>query len=313
MMRIIYISCLLLGSCVVMAQQDAMYTQFAYNKVSYNPAFAAQLKYADFSIMIRDQWNGLDGSPASQILTAAIPWNKKSAGLGVIASRETIGITQVTNLRTMYSYGIQMDNGVLSGGLELSGRRYAIDFTDDRLVAFEGIESDPSLVDGIRTNFVVNTGVGFYYKTKAMYASVSAPRLLNIKYQGLGLSEEVRHLYIMAGSIIEVNEDFDLLPQVLLKFAEHSPFDMDVQASIIYKKEYHAGINFRVGGAQTSLAESLAFLFGFRPVENLFFGFSYDVTLSPLRRYESGSLEAIFKYSLGENDPKETIINPRYF
>ncbi len=313
MIRIVYILSLMLVASTVYTQQDAMYTQFAYNKMSYNPAFAAQLKYADFSIMIRDQWNGLDGAPASQILTAALPWNAKQAGLGIIASRESIGINQVTNLRSMYSYAIQLDKGVLSGGLELSLRRYTLDFTDERLVGFEGIEADPSLINGVRTHGVFNTGIGFYYKTKSLYASVSAPRLLNAKYQGVGLSEEVRHLYVMAGTAFEINSDFDLLPQVLVKVAEHSPFDIDVQASILYKKEYHAGINFRVGGADTSLAESIAFLFGFRPVENMFFGFSYDITLSPLRRHESGSLEAIFKYSLGENDPKETILNPRYF
>lgn len=315
-MKWTYIFLLVIGcSQIVMSQQDQLFTQFAHNKIAFNPAYSAQQRYADIAFVIRDQWNGLEGAPSTQLFSGNLPFANKRIGLGLVAARESIGIEENVTLRTMYSYAIQLQKGILSGGLELSGRRYSLNFNDDRLTALETVGADPSLQNVANVNLVFNTGVGFYYRNKDMYMGVSLPRILHARYidNTLSQSKEVNHLYIMTGATFRIRDDIDFVPQLLVKLAQRSPFDLDLQLGIVYQEEYHAGINYRAGGARNSIGESIAFMFGLQPIENLFFGLSYDITLSPLRKYDSGSLEVLIKYSFGDNDPKEILTNPRYF
>jgi len=313
--RYLHISLLLLLCQVGFGQQDGLFTQFAYNKLSYNPAYASQISYAEVGILFRDQWNGLEGAPMSTQISGVVPLDKARMGIGGLISKESIGIQESLNLRTMYSYTVPTDFGNLSGGLEASIRSHSLDFTDDRLVAFETIAADPVLSDAKTTSYLFNTGIGFYFKNQRFYAGVSVPRLLSNVYLDNTLSEsrEERHLYVMAGTEIPINSSFDFLPQILFKLAPNSPYDIDIQAGILYNKEYHLGVNYRTGGNRNSLGESMSILLGLQPLERFFLGLSYDITFSQLRRYETGSLEAMIRYTFGNNNPKDVFTNPRYF
>jgi len=314
-LRYFHISIFILLCQLGFGQQDGLFTQFAYNKLSYNPAYASQINYAEVGILFRDQWNGLEGAPMSQQVSGVVPFKKYRMGIGALVSKESIGIQESINLRTMYSYTVPTDFGNLSGGLEISLRSHSLDFTDDRLVAFETIGADPNLNNQTTTSYLFNTGLGFYFKNQTFFASVSVPRLLSNGYIDNNLSEsrEERHLYVMAGTEITINSSFDFLPQILFKLAPNSPYDFDIQAGILYNKEYHIGINYRTGGNKNSLGESMSLLLGLQPLERFFLGLSYDVTFSQLRRYETGSLEAMIRYTFGNNNPKEILTNPRYF
>lgn len=316
MRKVIYISmifCLIWQSGF--SQQEGLLTQFAYNKLAFNPAYASQLNHAEIGVLIRDQWNGLEGAPINQQVTGIIPFTDYRLGLGVIASHESIGIQRTINLRTMYSYSIPTDYGVLSAGLEASIRSYNVDFNDDRILAFETIEADPVLQGQQSNSFLFNTGVGFYFKNQRFYAGVSVPRLLSGNYLSSSVSEsaEERHLFVMAGATIPINDQFELLPQAMFRLAPNSPYDLDVQLGLLYQKEYHIGLNYRAGGNRNSIGESVAILLGLQPIDRFFIGFSYDITFSQLRFYETGSLEAMITYTFGNNNPQEVLTNPRYF
>lgn len=313
MMRTLYISLCLMVASVVTAQQDLMLTQFAFNKLNYNPAYASQQRFAEVGVAIRDQWNGLEGAPTSQLLSVAVPWREQSMGFGGIISRDAIGITERLDMRLMSSYSIELETSVLSGGLEVSSRRYVQDFTDDRLTPFDPVGLDPAAAGGKVQDYTFNIGVGVYYRTKTMFAGVSMPRILQPRFGPDSQSSEYRQIYALTGVNIQTNTDFVVVPQILLKWAQAAPLDIDVQVGVTYRQEYYGGINFRAGGNNGGFGESLAFLVGLRPVERLFFGISYDITLSRIRLYESGSLEALIKYSFGDNVAKGSIMNPRFF
>ncbi len=311
---IAYIACFC--SFSLFGQQEILNTQFGYNKLVFNSAYAGVEKYTTITMAVRDQWNGIPGAPTNQLISASIPFKSKRIGLGVVASRYTIGIQERITLRGMYAYRFDLGPGKLSLGLEASGRRYVTDFTDDRLLAIDGIDPDPNLTLARFNNFTFNTGVGAYFKTKSFYASVSSPRLINVSFdedKNSQLSKEKRHLYAMVGNLFELKNDWNLSTQILYKVAQNSPYDLDLQAGLIYKNDYHIGINYRVGGNRESAGESIALLFGIEPFEQLFFGFSYDFTLSALRSYDTGSLELLIQYSIGKKAKSSDIINPRFF
>ena len=73
------------------------------------------------------------------------------------------------------------------------------------------------------------------------------------------------------------------------------------------------GVSYRFGGSSIEgNGESINLLFGIQASEQLLLGFSYDITLSELRDYSSGSIEAVVRYCLGSGDPTD-VINPRFF
>ena len=51
------------------AQQDAQYTQFMFNKLAYNPAYAGSIESPTLTAIYRKQWIGLEGSPETQVLS----------------------------------------------------------------------------------------------------------------------------------------------------------------------------------------------------------------------------------------------------
>ncbi len=299
------------------AQQEQMSTQFMFNKLSLNPAFAGQEKYTGLTMMIRDQWNGIPGAPKTQMLTANLPRKIDKIGLGFTLKSRQIGIFKDNTVSGIYSYKFLFgENNLLSMGVELSGRTRLSNFTDPSVFATEGITLDPSIPKDKLNQTSVNIGYGLYLSTNRFYIGASVPRLIknDLDYdKNKFISEEVRHLFVMTGSAFPLKKDLVLSTQALLKFAEASPFDFDINASVTLEDKYTGGLTYRAGGAKTDIGESLDLLFSFQVTDKLLIGFSNDFTLSSLRKYDNGSIELIINYALGKKKNKVVVINPRYF
>ncbi len=314
--ELLAIFCLML-TLQLNGQQDALHTQFGYNKLVINPAFAGKEYYSSVSVMVRDQWNGFDGAPNHQLISASIPLQKSKVGLGFIGSRSSIGIEDRLELKGIYAYQIRLGLSRLRLALQATGRRYSIDFTDDRLLAIDGVNEDPGLVFQNYNINTFNAGIGALYTIKKMYFGLSVPRLLNAQYGQDRISDftrEERIMYAMFGYIFTVNDKVQLTSQVLYKATKIAPYDLDIQGGLIYNEDYHIGLNFRSGGGNENRGESLALIIGLEPTSQLFFGFAYDFTFSKIRRHETGTLEAILQYNIGKkSDSSQYITNPRYF
>ena len=120
------------------------------------------------------------------------------------------------------------------------------------------------------------------------------------------------HLYGMVGVILRLNEVIKLQPQALFKYSENSPFDMDLNASLIFNNKFTAGLTYRAGGGNNSPGESIDLLLSAHVTPNVLLGLSYDITMSDLKEYNSGSLEVVLRYCFGTPEGEE-IINPRFF
>lgn len=55
------------------AQQDAQYTQYMFNTMSVNPAYAGSRGQLSIAALYRSQWVGLDGAPKTQTLNLHSP------------------------------------------------------------------------------------------------------------------------------------------------------------------------------------------------------------------------------------------------
>ena len=316
-MKTLSLMILLCSSLYVYGQQEQMVTQFMYNKMSLNPAFAGHEKYTGITMMVRDQWNGFPGAPKTQMLSVNLPRFSNKLGVGFNLRNNQIGIFRNLTYSGIYSYKFLFGEGtLLSMGIELSGRNIVSDFGNKNLLATQGLENDPSIPNEKITENLFNVGYGLYFSTNRFYIGASVPRLIknSLDFDGnKTISEEERHLFVMTGTAFTVNRDLSIQTQALLKFAQNSPFDIDLNATATLNEKYTGGFTYRFGGANGDIGESIDLLFGFKVTEKWLIGFSNDFTLSKIRRFDNGSLELIMQYDLGKKKNRVVVVNPRYF
>jgi type IX secretion system PorP/SprF family membrane protein len=308
---------LILTSGVLLAQQEAHNTQFMYYKQGYNPGVVGSKELPCITGIYRHQWLGFEGAPQSQILTVGVPLANQRIGLGANIYRHTIGITENVTADLLYAYRIRMGRGYLGLGLQGSVRSLKVNFSDQRLVSTQPLMDDPAIPNNQQQKFLFNVGAGAYYEGENFYLGVSLPRMLenNIDFADSDavLSKEFQHLYIMGGVSLPLGDDLSLQPQMLIKYVDNAPFDADVNLSLNIVNKYVVGVTYRLGGSTISgVGESIDLLLAAQLSDNLLLGVSYDYTLSDLRTYNSGSLEVVLRYCIGEASGVE-YVNPRFF
>lgn len=311
---IIFLFC---GIFFLNAQQDQHNTQFFYFKQGYNPAYAGSREAFCMSAIYRNQWLGIDGAPTSQILTFSAPLFNQKVGVGANITRHTVGITDELTIDGVYSYRFRLGQGYLGAGLQGSLRSLRNNFQDSRLSATQAISTDNSIPTTSQQKLLFNVGAGLYYNSENFYMGLSSPRLLknNVDFTSSNaiISREVSHVYFMTGFTTSLNDNVRLRPQMLIKYAENSPLDAEINLNLLMMDRYVIGGTYRLGGSNTiGIGESLAIVAGMQITPNLLFALSYDITLSELRDYNTGTIEATVQYCAGKSEGEE-YINPRFF
>lgn len=312
-----FIGCIL-SIATLFAQQQPMNTQFMYYKMGYNPGFAGSQESTCITCIYRQQWLGLNGAPSMAVATFNMPLSNQRVGVGANLYMHTIGITTMYNADLAYAYRLRLGTGMLGIGVQGSLRSVEHDF--QQTIATQPKEQDGSIPGGTRDKFLFNFGTGLYYTSDKLYLGLSAPRLLenNVDFadSDVIISREVQHLYLMGGYTFPLSETMALKPQALLKYASGAPIDFDANVSLLVQNRYMAGLTYRLGGNKESgTGESLDLLLGAQLTDNVMFSISYDMTLSDLKDYSNGSIEASVRYCLGkasEEGDKE-YVNPRFF
>lgn len=318
-MKKLYIFFFFLGvGFVAQAQQEEQFSQFMYNKLAFNPAYAGSKDGACFTVVTRNQWvGGPKGTPQSQLLTFSMPLFGRRVGLGATISRHTIGLTERFTAETSYAYRIQMPHGYLSMGLMGSVRLIRINFSE--AVTTQPKDIDGSIPGDLQSKYVPNFGAGLYYHNTRFFIGLSAPRLLHnsidLAEDDLEITREVSHFYVTGGMRWDLNANLQFQPQVLLKYVEGSPFEGDANANFIFVNKFTAGISYRLGGSKRSgIGEAIGLIGGVQANNMLFIGMSYDYTLSEIRYTTGGSVEAVVRYCIGgESENAAEFVSPRFF
>ena len=105
-MKTKFILMLLLVSGAIKAQQDAQFTQYMYNTINVNPAYAGSRQSMSIFALHRSQWVGLDGAPVTNTASINTPINNSRVGLGVSVINDKIGPSDENNLAVDFSYNI---------------------------------------------------------------------------------------------------------------------------------------------------------------------------------------------------------------
>ena len=298
------------------AQQERQYTQFMFNQLSFNPAYAGTQASPTFLALYRNQWMGLEGSPESALLQYHQSLLNERVGIGGTLSRTSVGINRNITADIAYSYRMHTQVGVFSAGLQASMRNIRQNWADGRLSAAQGIATDAAIPMEPGNRTVANFGAGLYFQGEQLFGGIAVPRLVhnNIETADLGgeISREVRHFYTMVGYAFTPSETVKITPQALLKIVQNSPIDADINVMALWNKKFTTGITYRTGSGKTARGgESLDLLAGFQATDHLFFALSYDIPFTKLRNYNNGSIEAVARYVLRPVEEDVEYVSPR--
>lgn len=285
----------------IQAQQDAQYTQYMYNTVGVNPAYAGNRGALSITGLHRSQWVGLDGAPETQTLSINTPFKDSRVGLGLSFSNDIIGPTEEQYLNIDFSYTIPTsEEGRLSFGIKGVANFLKFDHTKLTHVPDVNLQSF--------SKFQPNFGVGAYYHSAdKWYLGISAPNILETNHYDNSISnlgKERMNYYLIGGYVFDLSSNIKLKPAVLFKHVTGAPLQADLSANIMFNEKFIIGGAYRWDAAFSGMA-------GFQMNKKLFLGYGYDMDSTELSGFNSGSHEIILRFELF-ND-KDKLISPRFF
>lgn len=287
----------------VNGQQQVMFTQYMFNGLVLNPAYAGSHESISMTALSRHQWVGIEGAPNTQTFSIHSPVPGKNIGLGAYFVRDNIGVTTDNNFFLSYAYRIQMKNGILSFGLQggLSSVR----------VSYDDLETSDSNLSGTESDFKPNFGAGLYYMSDRFYAGVSIPYILRQRSSNNGATlpqeintDQIQHYYLTAGLIFDLSPLLKLKPSILFKAVKGAPVEIDFNTMLLFDDKIWFGVSYRS-------FDSIDLLFELQLNDQFRVGYAYDITTSDLNQVNSGSHEIMLNYRLVYN--KSKIVTPRYF
>lgn len=288
------------------AQQHPIFTQYMFNGLVINPAYAGSHESMTLTATARRQWAGLAGAPETEIVSMHTPIKFSRSSAGVVAIHDQVAITDQTTLYGVYAYRIPLsENAKLSIGGQAGVTYYHADYSDLDIITSNN-QLDPAFA-GVDNRYLPNLGIGAYFNTKRTYVGLSIPTIVNNKWNSNEANlkaRQARHYFLSAGHVFDLSAELKLKPNVLLRYVEGGQFQYDLNANLLIKEIIWVGVSYRMQDAIDGLLE-------FNINKQLSVGYSYGYPTSNLATYQSGTHEFLISYRIKRN--KDIMLSPRYF
>lgn len=287
------------------AQQDSQYTQYVFNTIHLNPAYAGYKQDVYVQSFFRSQWVGVKGAPVSFSIAADGAVNDGNVGLGVIIANDKIGAQTNLSGYANYAYKIQMgydEQSNLSFGIAAGLMQLGLDGT-----RLGGIDPNDELIPvNNETRTFPDARFGAYYANSKFFVGLSATNIIAAWASRRGSNSNLLvpvpqpHLYLNAGMLIPLGYGLDFKPVILLKDDTKGPTSLDVNAFFLLNEKVWIGGFYRTSvplynkkALENGLTKksALGMMFELFVSNNFKVGYSYDYALNKLRDYNYGSHE----------------------
>lgn len=287
------------------SQQDSEYTQYMYNTVVVNPAYAGSRGMLSFNSLYRSQWTGLIGAPNSLTFSVNSPVGERGVGLGLSVIHDEVGPSTESNVTVDFSYTVPLTLKTnlsfgLKGGMNLLNVDFGkLDIRDRSELVFS---------QNIENRFSPNVGLGVYlHFDDRWYVGLSSPNILSTDHFDDTISStasEKAHFYLIGGYVFDINDGLKFKPAFLTKAVTGAPLAFDVSANFLINTRFTAGLSYR-------LDASVSALVGFQISDRFMVGYSYDYDTTELGNYNSGSHDFFLRFEFTRRTLNS--INPRFF
>ena len=312
---------LLLFSKLAQGQQDAQFSQYMFNGIYINPAYAGYKEQLNIHAFYRNQWTGIQGAPKTMSVAIDAIANDGNVGLALQISSDRLGAQRNQSIYANYAYRIPMNkdgSSRLAFGLGVGVVQLGID----------GAMLNPNDVEmeqptGMQSSILPDARAGVYFANNRMYAGFSADNLvsqyINIDKYAF-IPQPKPHYYLTAGTLIPLSREILLKPSFLLKDDRGGPTSLDLNAFVILVEKLWIGGSYRTGvklyskdylQKDLSQLNSVVAALQIFPNENLRIGYAYDYSIGPLQGYSGGTHEISIGYFFNKKNMR--MLTPRFF
>jgi type IX secretion system PorP/SprF family membrane protein len=295
---------------IAFAQQDAQYSMYRFNGLYLNPAYAGSHEVLTAMAIYRQQWVGMPGAPKSASVAVHSPLKNDKIGLGLIYNYDGIGVTKTNDLNLSFAYRLPIGKKKkvrLSFGLSAGITNYHSAM--DNVATTDA--NDPNFVGNSVNRWLPNFGFGVYAYSDRFFAGISVPHILANKLDGKNsvfetsssVARQYHHLLVTAGYVFPIGKKVKFMPSALLKYMPgHAPITFDFNATFIFIERVWIGAGYRFN-------DSYNFMLAANVTRQLRIGYCYDITVSSLNRYNTGSHEVMASFDFDFAHRK--IVSPR--
>ena len=302
MKRLYIYTLLFLSAGIVRAQQHATLSQYMFNGLAINPAYAGSQGALSANLLARFQNVGLPGAANTQSFAIHTPLMNDKIALGLLVVHDKISVIGQTGVNGIYAYRLPITkNGTLSMGLQMGFSSYRADYTSlDRYQPDILFDQD---VRQTRPNF----GAGVYYYTKLWYAGLSMPHMMNNVFQR---GDNFKTVYqsvpvlVNGGYVFTLSRMLKLKPNFLFKWVDKRAVELDINANFLFDEVLWLGFSYKFSNAANVILEM-------QVTDQFRFGYSYSITTGSIRQAELGSHEVLLSYRFKYFS--KGIVTPRYF
>ena len=316
----------LAGVQTVHAQQEVQYSQYMFNMMAVNPAYAGSRDVLSMTGLYRQQWVGI-GGPTTASFTIDMPVSKEKVGIGFQAYSDKIGILNNTGVSLAYAYKVKVSQrttlsmGVQGGVVNLYGN------LDNVKTALQGgvqVNNDPTFKGEIN-KWLPNVGVGLYLSNDRGYVGVSVPSIIQNRFRDVtGAADTVstgarqdRHYFLMAGFVVPMGRSLALKPSFLVK-ATRDAAAFDFNLNLWIKDRIAVGGSWRTNNDKFSKSpfsnrngDAAIGMLEIQATDQFRLGYAYDFMLNGIGKTGGPTHEVMLRYEFGYRKAK--ILTPRYF
>jgi type IX secretion system PorP/SprF family membrane protein len=312
--NILFILLLTVSAGHYRAQFDAMFTQYMFNEMFINPAYAGSKEAMNATLLHRQQWVSFPGRPVTTSFALHGPLLNNRMGLGLSVLSEKVGVMNRSLVYGNYAYRLKLKEGHnLALGLMAGLETQANNFTSLKITDVAGAPPDPQFSQN--SNLLGgNFGTGVYYNTKSFYAGLSVPRMLDnqARFSTNGLQEvQITSLkpsrftyYFTVGNVFRVNDLVKIRANAMLKAVKNAPMQLDLGAAALIKELIWTGLYYRSNS-------SMSIMLGVQANKQFLINYAFDYTLNKIQSFSSGSHEIVLNYIFSFKGRQ--ITTPRYF
>lgn len=304
---ILFLVCLI-HSRFTIAQQEVIYSQYMFNGLVINPAYAGSHESISLMALYRKQWVGFsEGAPSTFTACLHTPLKNKKLGIGLLFTNDNIGVTTQNAGNLYFSYRILFNNeSKLSFGLQGGFTQYQSNYS--KLTLQNKTLNDPTFDSSKDLNYVLpNFGFGLFYTSKRFFAGLSVPQIMQHFVNNNSVAKnsvQLRYYMLYGGGLFRFNPNFSFKPSTLIKFSPGVPIQFDLNSAFLIREVLWLMVSYRSlntlnAAIQMNLNESLSL------------GYAYE---QPLGGYNSGfggthEIMLNYRFRVAVSD----VINPRYF
>lgn len=303
----------------VNAQQLAQYSLYFMDPVQLNPAAAGLENTLVATGAYRAQWTNLPGNPVGQRLSAHLPLNIISSGIGFEAELDELGARRYTRFGMSYNY--QFTRGRNKFSLGVNARMNQLNFSGNELRTPEGTYNEPNVIvhnDDLLNNAELNgqqlsIGAGLYYQGDRLEVGLSALHLNapTLELDILDWSLQRQYNLFMRYEL-DIFGDWKVQPSLLIR---SDGVQTQAELSAVFQRDGNLFLGTSLRGYNESTFDAVVLLVGLKISPKVTLAYAYDLSLSALRDVQSGSHEIVISYRLGSpigaGSPPPIIYNPR--